>query len=219
MKKIILLISLLLTVGIFKSQAQFNNENLSFGLGVGAFIYSPNIKTLNINLRGNYLIDKKAAFVVGFNYHLPFDVESSETAIANRSSTNPKTINVSTIDHCKIFNISGAYNYTFVHENEDPFSMHGIIGGTYTYKTATQTIANYDQNLYGIEPDLNSVSGIVFDLGIGANFNFDRLNVFAETKLGLPLVSFSNETLDYTDLKPVVMHVSLNVGARYNLFE
>ena len=219
MKKILLLLSFLLSIGIFKTQAQFDNEKLSFGLGVGAFMYSPNINTFNIHFRANYLIDEKAAFVVGINYNLPFDAVSSEIAYAQSYRTNPQTINVPSIDHCKIFNISGAYNYTFVHENEDPFSLHGIIGGGYILKLATQTIADYDQNLYEMEPGLNSISGIVFDLGIGANFNLDRLNVFAETKLGLPIVSFSNETLDYTDLKPVVMHVSLNVGARFNIFE
>ncbi len=219
MKKITLLISFLLSIGIFKTQAQFDNEKLSFGLGVGAFMYSQNINTINIHLRANYLIDEKAAFVVGFNYHLPFEVESSETAIAFNYATNPLTIKVPTIDHYSVLNISGAYNYTFVHENEDPFSLHGIIGGGYTYKSATQTIANYNKNLYGIEPIINSVSGVVFDLGIGANFNYDRINVFAETKLGLPLVSFSNQTSLYTNLNPVVMHVSLNVGARFNIFE
>jgi hypothetical protein len=70
-----------------------------------------------------------------------------------------------------------------------------------------------------MEPELNSVSGVVFDFGIGANFNYDRINVFAETKFGLPLVSFSNQTSLYTDLNPVAMHVSLNVGARFNIFE
>jgi hypothetical protein len=219
MKKITLLLSFLLSIGIFNSQAQFDNKNLSLGLGVGAFVHSPNVKTFNVHFRGNYLISEKSAFVVGFNYNFPFDVESSEIAYSHSFRTNPRTINVPSIDNCQILNISGAYNYTFVHENEDPFSLHGIIGGGYILRTATQTIADYDTNLYGMEPELNSISGIVFDLGIGANFNYDRLNVFAETKLGLPIVSFSNVTLDYTDLKPVVMHVSLNVGARFNLFD
>ena len=219
MKKITLLMSLLLIIGISKSHAQFDNEKLSLGLGVGAFFYSPNIKTLNINLRGNYLIDERSAYVVGFNFHLPYDVESTETAYAFDFTTNPRTINVPTLCNYSIFNVSGAYNYTFINENEDPFSLHGIIGGGYTYKSATQSIGYYDQNLYVMEPELNSVSGIVFDLGIGANFNYDRLNVFAETKFGLPLFSFSNQTSLYTELNPVVKHVSLNIGARYNLFE
>lgn len=219
MKKITLLLSFLLSIGIFKTQAQFDNEKLSFGLGVGAFMYSQNINTFNIHFRANYFIDEKAAFVVGFNYHLPFDVESSKTAYAFDYTKIPYAINVPTVNHYSILNISGAYNYTFVHENEDPFSLHGIIGGGYTHKSATQSIGYYDQNTYGMEPELNSVSGVVFDLGIGANFNYDRINVFAETKLGLPLVSFSNQTSLYTDLNPVAMHVSLNVGARYNLFE
>lgn len=219
MKKITLLLSFLLSIGIFKTQAQFDNEKLSFGLGVGAFMYSQNINTINIHLRANYLIDEKAAFVVGFNYHLPFDVESSEIAYAFDYTKIPYAINVPTVNHYSILNFSGAYNYTFVHENEDPFSLHGIIGGGYTHKSATQSIGYYDQNTYGMEPELNSVSGVVFDLGIGANFNYDRINVFAETNLGLPLVSFSNQTSLYTDLNPVAMHVSLNVGARFNLFE
>lgn len=219
MKKNTLLLSLLLSIGFFKSQAQFDNEKLSLGMGIGAFMYNPNILTMNIHLRGNYLIDERAAFVVGFNYNLPFDVESSERVYAFDYTKIPYSINVPTVNNYKIFNISGAYNYTFVHENEDPFSLHGIIGGGYTHKSATQTIGYYDQNTYRMEPELNSVSGVVFDLGIGANFNYDRINVFAETKLGLPLVSFSNQTSLYTDLNPVVTHVSLNVGARYNLFE
>jgi hypothetical protein len=219
MKKILLLLSFLLSIGIFKTQAQFDNEKLSFGLGVGAFMYSPSINTFNIHLRANYLIDEKAAFVVGFNYHLPFDVESSKRVYALDYTKIPYAIEVPTIDHYSVLNISGAYNYTFVHENEDPFSLHGIIGGGYTYKSATQTIGYYDQNTYRMEPELNSVSGVVFDLGIGANFNYDRINVFAETKFGLPLVSFSNQTSLYTDLNPVAMHVSLNVGARFNIFE
>ena len=219
MKKILLLLSFLLSIGIFKTQAQFDNEKLSFGLGVGAFMYSQNINTINIHLRANYLIDEKAAFVVGFNYHLPFDVESSERVYALDYTKIPYAIEVPTIDHYSVLNISGAYNYTFVHENEDPFSLHGIIGGGYTHKSATQTIGYYDQNTYRMEPELNSVSGVVFDLGIGANFNYDRINVFAETKFGLPLVSFSNQTSLYTDLNPVAMHVSLNVGARFNIFE
>ena len=219
MKKILLLLSFLLSIGIFKTQAQFDNEKLSFGLGLGAFVYSPNIKTVNIHLRANYLIDEKAAFVVSFNYNLPFDVESSERVYAFDYTKIPYSIEVPSTDHYSIFNFSGAYNYTFINENEDPFSLHGIIGGGYTHKSATQTIGTYDQNTYGMEPELNSVSGVVFDLGIGANFNYDRINVFAETKLGLPLVSFSNQTSLYTDLNPVAMHVSLNVGARFNLFE
>ena len=69
MKKITLLMSLLLTVGIFKSQAQeFDKENLSIGVGIGAYYYSAYSKPININLRANYVLDEKSAIVVGFNY-------------------------------------------------------------------------------------------------------------------------------------------------------
>jgi hypothetical protein len=225
MKKITLLMSLLLTVGIFKSQAQqFDKENLSFGLGIGSYYYSSVSKPMNINIRGNYVLDENTAIVVGFNYHLPFEVKNENTANAFSSATNPSSISVTRTDKYTMFNISAAYYYTFVNENTDPFSLHAIVGAGLTSATVSGSYSQFDSDLYYVNNPKGasdkSVLGPIIDLGIGSNINFDKINVFIEAKLGIPATSTSaNNSSSSSFDNPIPFHASLNVGVRYSIFE
>lgn len=223
MKKITLLMSLLLTVGIFKSQAQeFDKENLSIGVGIGAYYYSAYSKPININLRANYVLDEKSAIVVGFNYHLPFEIKNNMTANAMSSITSPQSVDVTRTDKYTMFNISANYYYTFLHENTDPFSLHAIVGAGITHATVTKSFSEYDYNLYDVSGNVSdkSVTGPIIDLGIGSNLNFDRINVFIDAKLGVPATNTStNNSTSSTFENPIPYHFSLNAGVRYNIFE
>ncbi len=223
MKKTTLLMSLLLTVGIFKLQAQqFERENLSIGIGVGAYYYSSVSKPININIRGNYVLDEKSAIVVGFNYHLPFEILNKMTANAIDGTTSPQSIEVTRTDKYTMFNISADYYYTFVHENSDPFSMHAIVGAGLTHATVTKSFSEFDYNLYDVNGNVSdkSVTGPIIDLGIGSNLNFDRINVFIDAKMGIPANNTSSNSASTSTFEnPIPFHVSLNAGVRYNIFE
>lgn len=223
MKKITLLMSLLLTVGIFKSQAQqFDKENLSFGVGIGSYFYSSVSKPMNINIRGNYALDENTAIVVGFNYHLPFEVKNETTANASSSITQPQSIAVTSTDKYTMYNVAAAYYYTFVNENTDPFSLHAIVGAGLTFATISESFSQFDTDLYrvgnGSGPSEQSFMGPIIDLGIGSNINFDKLNLFIDAKLGIPATSASENQSSSFD-NPIPFHVSLNVGVRYSIFE
>ncbi len=223
MKKITLLMSLLLTVGIFKSQAQeFDKENLSIGVGIGAYYYSAYSKPININLRANYVLDEKSAIVVGFNYHLPFEIKNNMTANAMSSATSPQSVDVTRTDNYSMFNIMANYYYTFVHENTDPFSLHAIVGAGITHATITESFTEYDNSLYNINRNSsgNSHTGPIIDLGIGSNINLDRINIFIDAKMGIPATSTSTNNSTSSNFEnPIPFHVSLNAGVRYNLFD
>ena len=223
MKKITLLMSLLLTVGIFKSQAQeFDKENLSIGVGIGAYYYSAYSKPININLRANYVLDEKSAIVVGFNYHLPFEIKNNMTANAGSSATSPQSVDVTRTDNYSMFNIMANYYYTFVNENTDPFSLHAIVGAGLTRATITESFTEYDNSLYNINRSSsgNSHMGPIIDLGIGSNINLDRINIFIDAKMGIPATSTSTNNSTSSNFEnPIPYHFSLNAGVRYNLFD
>jgi len=223
MKKITLLMSLLLTVGILKSQAQeFEKENLSIGVGIGAYYYSAYSKPININLRANYVLDEKSAIVVGFNYHLPFEIKNNMTANAMSSITSPQSIDVTRTDNYSMFNIMANYYYTFIHENTDPFSLHAIVGAGLTNATITKSFSEFDYNLYAVSGNVSdkSVTGPVFDLGLGTNLNFDKINIFIDAKMGIPVSKTNNNNSTQSNFEnPIPFHVSLNAGVRYSIFE
>jgi hypothetical protein len=223
MKKITLLMSLLLTVGIFKTQAQeFDKENLSIGVGIGAYYYSAYSKPININLRANYVLDEKSAIVVGFNYHLPFEIKNNMTANAMSSITSPQSVDVTRTDKYTMFNIMANYYYTFVNENTDPFSLHAIVGAGLTRATITESFTEYDNSLYNINrySSDNSHMGPIIDLGIGSNINLDKINIFIDAKMGIPATNTSNNNSTQSNFEnPIPFHVSLNAGVRYSIFE
>ena len=168
------------------------------------------------------IVDEKSAIVVGFNYHLPFEIKNNMTANAGSSATSPQSVDVTRTDNYSMFNIMANYYYTFVHENTDPFSLHAIVGAGITHATITESFTEYDNSLYNINRNSsgNSHTGPIIDLGIGSNINLDRINIFIDAKMGIPATSSSTNNSTSSNFEnPIPFHVSLNAGVRYNLFD
>lgn len=217
MKKTTLILTLLLITGVLKSNAQFDKENLSLGGGIAYYRYSSIAAPLSINLRGNYINNEKTSFVVNFNYHLPFSYEKTYNANASSSSTTPSFVIVPVKTDITMFNLCLTGHYSFIKENEDPFSMYGLGGLGITFATATPTAENYDKSIYNLSntyTDPESIMGFIIDLGLGVNLCFDKVNVFGEAKIGFP----ANKANDTTIENPVPFHSVILVGARYSLF-
>jgi hypothetical protein len=212
-----MLLAAICILGFQKTYAQFDKENLSLGGGLAFFGYAGTGSTLAINLRGNYNMDEKSSVVVGYNFHLPISYDYQTTVVASSSSVTPSQMDVKTTDKVNIHNIFLNYHRYFVGDNEESLGIYGLAGVGLTFASLSTEYESYDQSKYNLNSGgaSVSVSGFIIDLGLGANFNMERLAIFGELKGGIP-ANQANNTLVYN---PIPFHYSVTAGVRYTLFQ
>ncbi len=208
---------MLLVAGVFKSNAQFEKESLSFGAGIGYYSYGDTYSKA-INIRANYLLAENQAVVLNFNYHIPNVHEGEHKAYLINQNAFPDYINVKVNDKITRFNLNAAYHYTFINENEDPFSLFSILGVGITVASFSSTAEAYDESKYFLDASVTKrppVPVFVVDAGLGVNWNVGSTNAFAEAKINIPGNSETGQDL----YDPVQLSISLLIGVRHNFFD
>lgn len=134
-----------------------DKENLSFGAGVGLTTQASLGSSLSYNIRGNYFLDEKNAFVLGYHSQLPVTTTYTDYARASSSATIPGSVNVEVEQKVSFHNISIDYHRYLIGDMEESFGLYGLFGVGLSFAKLTETYGNYDKTLYNyteLEPEL-----------------------------------------------------------------
>jgi len=216
--KIILIISILLSVIIV--QAQSKNEYFSLSAGFGGANYLNLGNTPQLNLKAQMKTNENGqAVFLSINYELPYQLNYKTEAVGIENGTIPSLIYVPYTIEYKYYN--GTVNYLFNlsdDEDEEPKNYYYYLFGGFGASLIKNkyTIQDFDTEKYRIFysdriRDRNFI-GLNIDLGAGINYNWNRFKIFSEGKMSL-IQTFSTETFE-TNNKPN-FSVSLWLGVGY----
>lgn len=197
-----------------------DKENLSFGVGVGLTTHASLGSSLSYNIRGNYIIDEKNAFVLGYNSQLPVTNTYTDNARASSSATIPGSVNVEVEQKVSFHNVSLDYHRYLIGDLEESFGLYGLLGVGLSFAKLTETYGNYDKTLYNyseLEPEL--FSGPMINLGLGANVVIsDKMALFGEGRIGIPSGNEYNSRGNSSISNPIPFNAGLLVGLRFSPF-
>lgn len=205
-----------------QSFAQFDKENLGIAAGLGYTGHAAGLGgSISYSLRVHYIQSEENTFYVSYNSQLPISLESDISAQALSSATIPSSVNAKLKQEVSFHNLALDFNRYFVGDVEESFGMYGILGAGLTLGTLTTSTSGYDKSQYttGIQEESESVSGFMMNLGLGGNFSLsDKVALFTEARIGIPLGNSYNSRGNSTITNPVPFNYSVGAGIRYNLF-
>ncbi len=206
------------------SHAQFDQENLSFGGGIGSIGYTYHIGTqLGFNIRSNYALDENVSLSLGYNYALPFYADINGQVAAQNSSIQPSTLPINIQQRIVYHNIVFDFQSYLFNDQDEPWGIYGIAGLGFTFANLSYDISDYDASRYTLTGanayQDASYKALVMDLGLGAHVKInDELSLFSEFKIGMPLLNNYQDHAEGLVGNPIPFNYSLFIGARYSPF-
>jgi len=191
------------------ASAQFDVANFSASVSGNYTMYKKDFKesTPGVKLDLGYSINEKTRVGLGYTYHMAIKQPSVITSTDGiETSETPSDFKFN------FMTISLAGNYTFVNTEEDPFSLYGMVGGSFVmvkYKEEPRSaLPNGTIDSDQMEP--GKENGLMINLGLGAQYNLGTIRAFADAGVAIP----ANQANDQYISNPIPFHIIFNAGIR-----